>query len=198
MRWDRLFDDLEGQLEHELEAEEVDLVAEEERLRLARLSLRDRILAMADLDRADRAPIVLETAAALAVRATAVGRDWVSGELAGESGPRNAVVVPLAAVVGIRPTAEQLVASVAGDGPAAAATLSARLGLSFVLRDLCRRRTAVAVTLRSGDRVVTGTIDRVARDHLDLAEHDLDEPRRGDRRMRIVAFAALDHIRYRG
>ena len=33
----------ESQLEHELGAEEVDLFAEEERLRLGRLALRDRI-----------------------------------------------------------------------------------------------------------------------------------------------------------
>ena len=45
MRWDNLFDDLESQLEQELTAEEVDLQAEEERLRLARLCIRDRLRA---------------------------------------------------------------------------------------------------------------------------------------------------------
>ncbi len=43
MRWDNLFDDLESQLEQELGAEDVDLLAEEERLRLGRLALRDRL-----------------------------------------------------------------------------------------------------------------------------------------------------------
>jgi hypothetical protein len=43
MRWDNLFDDLESQLEQELSAEEIDLQAEEERLRLARLGIRDRL-----------------------------------------------------------------------------------------------------------------------------------------------------------
>ena len=42
MRWDNLFDDLESQLEQELDAEDIDLLAEEERLRLGRLGLRDR------------------------------------------------------------------------------------------------------------------------------------------------------------
>jgi len=46
MRWDSLFDDLESQLEQELGAEEGDLLAEEERLRLGRLTLRDRLVAM--------------------------------------------------------------------------------------------------------------------------------------------------------
>ena len=41
-----LFDDLEGQLERELTAEEQDLGIEEERLRLGRLSVRDRIAAL--------------------------------------------------------------------------------------------------------------------------------------------------------
>jgi len=46
MRWDNLFDDLESQLELELGAEDLDLVAEEERLRLGRLALRDRLVAL--------------------------------------------------------------------------------------------------------------------------------------------------------
>ncbi len=46
MRWDHLFDDLEGQLERELTAEEQDLGIEEERLRLGRLSVRDRVAAL--------------------------------------------------------------------------------------------------------------------------------------------------------
>ena len=45
MRWDKLFDDLESQLEREITAEELDLDAEEERLRLGRLSVRERLVA---------------------------------------------------------------------------------------------------------------------------------------------------------
>ena len=47
MRWDSLFDDLESQLERERTAEELDLEAEEERLRLGRLAIRDRLVALA-------------------------------------------------------------------------------------------------------------------------------------------------------
>jgi hypothetical protein len=54
--------------------------------------------------------------------------------------------------------------------------LAARLGITFLLRDLCRRRAAVTVRTYSGD--ATGTIDRVGRDHFDLAEHDRDVARR--------------------
>ncbi|CAN5201946.1 hypothetical protein BH09ACT1_BH09ACT1_01770 [soil metagenome] len=53
---------------------------------------------------------------------------------------------------------------------------SARLGIGFVLRDLCRRRLPVDIGLAGGR--YHGTIDRVGSDHLDLAEHELDSPRR--------------------
>jgi hypothetical protein len=70
-----------------------------------------------------------------------------------------------------------------------------RLGLAFALRDLARRRSAVAVTMRSG--MLYGTIDRVARDHFDLAMHDPGVPRRPGnvRGTRIVSTAALVMVR---
>ena len=51
MRWDLLFDDLESQLDQEQRDEERALAIEEERLRLGRLTLRDRL--DGDGDRAD-------------------------------------------------------------------------------------------------------------------------------------------------
>ena len=47
MRWDLLFDDLESQLDQEQRDEERALALEEERLRLGRLTLRDRLTSMA-------------------------------------------------------------------------------------------------------------------------------------------------------
>ena len=43
MRWDRFFDDLEGQLASEWEAERAALDTEAERLRLSRVALRERL-----------------------------------------------------------------------------------------------------------------------------------------------------------
>lgn len=199
MRWDRLFDDLESQLERELDAEETDLAAEEERLRLARLTLRDRVLAMAEPERTDAAPLVVElvTGTVCVLRARALGRDWLAGELLAETRPRRSVVLPFAAIAAVRPDAAQLERGVVADpAPLPAGSLSARLGLAFVVRDLCRRRVLVELVSASGSHF--GTVDRVARDHLDLAEHEPEQPRRSSavRGVRIVPFAQLVAIRY--
>lgn len=199
MRWDHLFDDLESQLEHELGAEEIDLFAEEERLRLGRLVLRDRLRAMMPLATvADPLKIVLTDGTRLAIAIGAVGRDWVAGEL--QAGGSNAAscVVPVTAIAACFPDASQLVASTdtGPDDGAAVGSLAARLGLAFVLRDLCRRRAALHITTPGTQ--IHGTIDRVARDHIDLAEHDPGVPRRdtGVRAVRMVPMTELVLVRF--
>jgi hypothetical protein len=179
MRWDNLFDDLESQLEQELTAEEVDLQAEEERLRLARLGIRDRLRSLhAAVDVHER---LLRLSLADGSRATVdpvtFGRDWLAGELVEESGRRPQCIVSLDAIVGVVLSRGQVVQSLdQSGGEESAAALSARLGFQFVLRDLCRRRRAVDLWLRDGR--IHGTIDRVGRDHIDLALHEAGHPRR--------------------
>jgi hypothetical protein len=185
MRWDNLFDDLESQLAQEISAEEVDLLAEEERLRLARLGIRDRLFALhAIASGADERMLrlILRDGSRITVTPSSFGRDWLAGELVDESGRRPACVVPLDAIDGIVLDRGQVAVSLdssRGEEPPSA--LSARLGLPFVLRDLCRRRHPVELLLL--DRVgshsaLHGTIDRVGRDHLDLAVHERGHPRR--------------------
>ena len=139
MRWDNLFDDLESQLEQELGAEEGDLLAEEERLRLGRLTIRDRVIAMTRPGDgvSEQLRLALRDGSTVTVAVGSVGRDWLVGELIGAR--RGSCVVPLPAVAALLPTPEQLARSV-GIEPAVepAVSLSARLGLGFVLRDLCR------------------------------------------------------------
>lgn len=198
MRWDDLFDDLESQLEQELGAEEGDLLAEEERLRLGRLTLRDRLVAMTRPGEGvhEQLRLVLRDGSATTVAVGSVGRDWIVGELVGAR--RGSCVVPLTAVAAVLPSADQLARSVAAE-PAvdAAVSLSARLGLAFVLRDLCRRRAAVELSTAPGERL-HGTIDRVGRDHLDLAEHEPGVPRRAASvgRIRILPFGDLLLVRF--
>jgi len=198
MRWDNLFDDLESQLEQELTAEEVDLQAEEERLRLARLGMRNRLRSLhsATVASERRLRLNLADGSTVTVDPATFGRDWLAGELVEESGRRPQCIVALDAIDGVILSARQVVQSLdsSGDGESAAA-LSARLGLAFVLRDLCRRRQAVELWLR--DARMHGTIDRVGRDHIDLAVHEPDRPRRESeiREYRIVRLGQLVLVR---
>lgn len=185
MRWDELFADLEAQLEAGIGAEERESDAEEERLRLGRRSLRDRIAAMG----VGRRPVRLRLTDGdvIAVVPRTVGRDWIAGDLPGGA----QAVLPLAAVAAVLPTGDQVGAELE---PAPGA-LTDRLGLPFVLRDLARRRRPVTLRLRSG--TTTGTIDRVGKDHLDLAVHAIEEPRRVSAvsRIEVLALAELLLVR---
>jgi hypothetical protein len=197
MRWDNLFDDLESQLEQELGAEDIDLLAEEERLRLGRLSLRDRLGAMVpESSGAEPVKLLLIDGTRIAIAAGAVGRDWIAGEVCGDGHRATSCVIPIAAIAGCIPTARQTVASVDAKPEAGVGSLASRLGLAFVLRDLCRRRAALHVRIRN--ELLHGTIDRVGRDHLDLAEHEPDVPRRerAVRAIRLLPVAELVLIRF--
>jgi hypothetical protein len=189
MRWDELFADLEGQLEAGLGAEERDREAEEERLRLGRLTIRDRIAAIGAGDE-PYLRIELVTGETVVVRPRTIGRDWVTGDLPGDTQG----VLSLAAVAALLPTAAQLAASLR---PVPQGSLTDRLGLPFVLRDLARRRRRVEVVTRSG--VLTGTFDRVGRDAADLAVHAPDDWRRTGAvaAVRVLALAEVLLVRVR-
>lgn len=175
MRWDHLFDDLAGQLEHELQSEEADLRQEEERLRLGRLPLRDRLVALRGSTEPSSARIRcrLRSGEVVRLRLVTVGRDWMAGDL-DESTAHDQAIVPFAAVDSLLLTPAQAMLSL--EPVVERSELAARLGIAFLLRDLCRRRAVVTVRTFTGD--ATGTIDRVARDHLDLAEHEREQVRR--------------------
>jgi hypothetical protein len=178
MRWDLLFGDLEAQLDQEQRDEERALAVEEERLRLGRLTLRDRLTAMmradaADMDSAVRLELI--GGRSLVLRPLAFGRDWMSAAVVEVRGSGAQCIVPMAAIAAVLPSRSQLDPSLQ-PLPESSARLAERIALPFVLRDLCRRRSAVRITTLDG--IVHGTIDRVARDHLDLALHEPDAPRR--------------------
>ncbi len=197
MRWDNLFDDLEGQLEQQLSAEEIDLQAEEERLRLGRLSVRDRVRAMNGSGGIPRPlRVVLANGVALVVVPKTIGRDWISGDLIDETTRESQCIVPIAAIASLVLNREQVADSLdPRSAPEPVTALSGRLGLSFVLRDLCRRRRTVEVQLMAG--VLHGTVDRVGRDHLDLALHDVGSPRRENEvsEYRLVPFDQIQLVR---
>jgi hypothetical protein len=179
MRWDELFADLEGQLEHGLGAEEQEAALEEERLRVGRASLRDRVAAIAGKQDALRVRLVDGCTVELVPRT--VGRDWVSGDLAGTAAQ---AVLPLQAVAALLPSPEQLQRTLE---PVVLGMVTDRIGLPFVLRDLARRRRTLQLTTPTG--VLSGTIDRVGKDHLDLAVHPADGWRRASAVARIEVLA---------
>jgi hypothetical protein len=161
MRWERLFADLEARLEAEeragLEGEVADLVRAER----SRLAVRDRLRAHLD----ERLTLSFVSGDPPATgRLLDVGADWVLVEAAiGE------MLIPIA-----------VVASIAGLSRQAApdsSEVARRLGIGVILRGLARDRAVVSVRL-AGDQCVTGTIDRVGADHVDVAVHPQDEARR--------------------
>ncbi|GGM46624.1 hypothetical protein [Microbacterium saperdae] len=199
MHWDRLFEDLEGQLAAEWETERAVLSAESERLRISRLDLRSRLRQLCGA----RASVTVELADGrrLPVSLRALGADWV----AAESAPGDALLVgrstrimPLHAIHAIRADHGSVLASledVAEPGNA----LRERMTLGFILRDLARRRVPVHLSLTIGDDV-HGTIDRAGADHLDLAVHDAGTARLAAavQGFRIIPLTTLIALRTMG
>lgn len=181
MRWRGLFDDLEAQFEAAQAGELVGEVAERTRRETALIRLVDRLRA------AEGACVTLTLPGAGVLRGCLLdaGADWLLVE---EPGGRE-VLVPLAAVLGVT-----------GLGPRTAAPdespVAKRLDLRWALRGLARSRTGVALGLLDGS-LVTGTLDRVGADHLDLAEHGPGEARRAGavRSVRLVPLSALALVR---
>jgi hypothetical protein len=193
MRWDLLFDDLESQLDQEQRDEERALAIEEERLRLGRLTLRDRLSAMARAagdDPAASIRVELRGGRVLELRPLLFGRDWMSAAVRGTARNDGQCIVPLAAIAAIIPTRAQLDPSLSPSAESST-RLAERIGLPFVLRDLCRRRTPVHLTTDDGR--LHGTLDRVARDHVDLALHEPGTPRR-DRDVHGYRIVPLDRL----
>lgn len=197
VRWDLFFEDLEGQLASEWEAERAALDTEAERLRLSRVDLRARLVALvaeaAVPARDARAPAFdLIDGTVVSASIAAIGADWC-GLTTGGARP-GMTIVPLAAIEAVTLSHGVMLRS-ARPAPVAPA-LGERMTLGFVLRDVTRRRVSVAIGLVSG-RTLTGTIDRAGADHLDLALHEPGAVRRASdvSGYRLVAFAAIAWVR---
>ena len=158
----------------ELDAE----VGERVRAEVGGIGLADRLRA------AQGQPLVLRVlgAGALSGRVAAAGPDWLLLDLARTA----AALVPLTAVVSVTGLSR------AASTPGSEGQVASRLRLGFVLRRLVRDRVPVALVLVDGS-AANGTLDRVGREYVELAEHALGDPRRPGRvhRVRAVPFAAL-------
>lgn len=179
MRWEALFADLEAQLDAAEAAEQSAEVADRTRLERARVWLIERLRAAAD----HRLVLRLEAGEPLDGVLVDTGPDW----LLLAAGSRE-WVVPLRAVL-----------SLEGLSSAAATEVSvvaARFDLRHALRGVARDRSAVSVLVRDGSWV-SGTLDRVAADHVDVAEHPRGESRRAGAvtAVRTVPLAAVVAVR---
>ncbi|AXK45512.1 hypothetical protein [Brachybacterium saurashtrense] len=159
MRFERIFDDLEGQFAHQ-EEQEVRAVSEDlARAEQAQLTLADRLRG------AQGRAVVLHVGDGLRVDGTVeeVGADWVA--LAGESGARRAVVpLPAIAVVEGLPARAR---------PAEEALRSPR-GLGSVLRGIARDRSVVRLETAAG--ALNGRIASVGADALEVRTLPTGEP----------------------
>ncbi len=173
MRWDRLFEDLEGQLAADARVELDSEVAERTRGERARVTLEQRIHG------AGQGGIVVHLRGGSTVRGELrdAGDQWFL--LEGDAGRQQLVLGP--AVLGVE-----------GLGRPRDDRTARRFAVGTALREISRDRRAVLVLDVDGGRR-HGTIDGVGADFLDLAEHPQDTPRRAEhvRTVTAVPFAAV-------
>ena len=176
MRWEGLFDDLEGQLAAEQRRERDDEVAERTRRERALVTLGSRLAAGIGA----RVGMGLVGGHRLDGVLGDLGEDWVLVRVGADT---HEVLVPLAGVLTLRSLGV----------PSASERTARRFGLGYALRALSRDRATVGVSLAGAGPRLLGTIDAVGADHLDLAEHLEGVPRRREnvRAVTTVPFAAV-------
>lgn len=181
MRLEALFADLESQFEAMRDGDLYGEVAERIRAEVAKITVLDR----------------LRGAVGTALRVELTSGEPVRGKLSRvgkdclllEAERYEEWLIPeaaLAAVHGLGPWAES------ADG-----AVAAKLGLAHLLRGIARDRSPVSVFC--GEKIVTGTIDRVGADFVEVAEHPLDAPRRRTEVLnsRLIPTRALVAVRRR-
>jgi hypothetical protein len=161
VRWERLFDDLEARFDAEqhaaVEADLADLIRAER----SQVVLLDRLRAHLG------EPLMCSFGSEVAMLSgdlAELGADWVLID----SGWTQ-TLVPVAALQYV----SGLSAAVVPDR----SIVARKLGLNSVLRGLARDRALLGIRLRAGE-LLTGTLDRVGADHMDVAVHPHDVPRR--------------------
>jgi hypothetical protein len=182
MRWQQLFADLQAQFEAEEAAGEQAESASRARAEVGAVAIADRLRG------ALGCPLVLDCRGAGSVAGVLVevGADWLLVE---GDGARQSLVA-LAAV-----------RSVSGLGrrtavPPPAGQVRGQLDLRRALRGLARDRSAVQMLMDDGG-MLSGTLDRVGSDYVEIAEHPADLPRRSEAVLgvRAVVISAVAVVR---
>lgn len=187
MRWDSLFADLEARFGDLADAELMAQLPELQRSAAGRLTIVQRCAGA--IGSAVR--IRVRSGRVLPGTLRSVGPDWL---LLVDAGSRETVVA-LASVMSI-----EGLASATGAAPAAVAR---KFDLRMALRGIARDRSPVVIEVtgaadsRSGvGTELSGTIDRVGADFVELAQHAMWEPRRARavRSVLLVPLAAVDTV----
>jgi hypothetical protein len=182
MRWQQLFADLQAQFDEEEAAAERSESASRVRLEMGAVRLSQRVHGSVG------APISVTCRGAGQVAGVLmdVGTDWLL--LEDDRGRQHLVAAAaVRAVTGLgRVTAP----------PQPEGAVRGLLDLRRALRALARDRAGVQVVLDDGG-VLSGTLDRVGADYVELAEHPADLPRRSEavQGVRAIVIAAVAVVR---
>lgn len=179
MRWDSLFGDLEAQFSAERALETESEIADRARVELAGIELCDRLRGAAGAE----IKIVLVDGNIIRGRLSHVGSEW----LVLSEGMRQ-WFVPYFSVLSYQGLGRMALKP--------ASRVQQSLGIASALRALSRDRSEVAVhlTARTGDgSKLHGVMDRVGRDHFDLAVIPHGEVRRAGNVAAVVTvpFSSL-------
>lgn len=178
-RFDDLMADLSAELDAALAAELAAEVADRTRFELGRVRLVDRLRAAGGRE------LTFATGAGpLRGVVRAVGADWCGLT----EGPGREALLPLGAVRFVRGL------PMASAAPPAGPALDDRLELRLALRRLARDRAVVRLAV--GPESLTGTLDRVGADYLELALHELVERRPAAAPVAVVPTAAVNWVRW--
>jgi hypothetical protein len=184
MRWHQLFEDLAAQ-QQALELRERDAeFAEHTRAERGQVELLQRFAAVLGQ------PVRLRVRGMGTVEGalTDVGADWLllDTPVGGPAG--RELLLPATGLLSVE--------GLSGRAETDPGVAGRRLGLRHALRAVSRDRAPVRVHDVGGDHL-TGTIDAVLADHLDLSRHADDEPRRGAlvRGRTSLPYSALAGVR---
>jgi hypothetical protein len=171
MRWQQLFADLQAQFEAEEAAEDRMAGASRARAEVGAVDLVGRM--RGSLGRS--LTLRCRGAGSVVGTLTDVGVDW----LLLEDEQSRSVLVASATVRTVTGLGHRTTVVESG-------AVRAAMDLRWALRGLARDRSVVQVVLDDGG-VLTGTLDRVGADHVELAEHPADVPRRAEAVQAVTA-----------
>lgn len=174
VRWEALFEDLQGQWDAARRAEDDARIADLAELEMGRTHLADRVRAC----RGGVLTVRLSDGSEVSGPVLDAAPGWV---LLGVGERR--CVVPMTAVV---------VAWPLGSVAPQAGTVERRLGLSHVLRAIAREGATVRV--RVAGTALRGRVVRVGADHLDVATEPVDRAARGVVTVALSAVVALESV----